>query len=57
MSLKTIRMASYRASEERLSSDNESLRDALEEALRRIAELETEVARLRGELPPAEDDE
>ncbi|MGR3513268.1 MAG: hypothetical protein ACU0GG_10915 [Paracoccaceae bacterium] len=42
---------------ERLSSDSESLRKALEDALARIEKLEEEVARLRGELPPEEDAE
>ncbi|MEM6385727.1 MAG: hypothetical protein AAF718_05770 [Pseudomonadota bacterium] len=37
---------------ERLPKDNNSLRDALEDALKRIDQLEEEVARLRGELPP-----
>ena len=41
---------------ERLPAETDSLRDALEEALRRIDRLEEEVARLRGELPPREGD-
>lgn len=40
---------------ERLPKDNDSLRDALEDALKRIEKLEEELARLRGELPPEED--
>ncbi|MEO0916210.1 MAG: hypothetical protein AAFY31_04395 [Pseudomonadota bacterium] len=50
----SIKVAPFRTDRviERLPKDNEALRDALEDALKRIERLEEELARLRGELPP-----
>ncbi|MEL7149687.1 MAG: hypothetical protein AAGK71_03075 [Pseudomonadota bacterium] len=54
----SLKVAPYKRDRmiERLPKDNDSLRDALEEALKRIETLEIEIARLRGELPPEKDE-
>lgn len=56
MSLKVTSMKPPSKIERKPGSDQD-LRDALQDALGRIARLEDEVARLRGEVPPEFEEE